>query len=47
VEALPIGKRDYHTHRSSYHLVSTELEKYAVGEALQVVRFLEKISSTD
>jgi hypothetical protein len=47
VEALPLGKRDYHTHRSSSPSVSTESEQDATGEALQVVRFLATISFID
>ena len=47
MEALPLGKRDYHTHISSTPLVSIESEQDAIGETLQVVRFLETISFID
>jgi hypothetical protein len=44
VEALPLRKRDHHAHISSSPSIYTKSNKDALGEALQVVRFLAKIS---
>jgi hypothetical protein len=47
VEALPLGKRDYHTHGSSTPSIFIDSKQDAPGETLQVVMFLATISFID